>query len=100
MATNMIPNWGEIIKSKKAVRTSDQQPCGNIIAESADNITISQGALKLFKKRGKHIRYYFICTYRDDFSIYTIISKIIHVWFWNAFSKRLFTTNKEEKMMK
>ena len=39
-------DWTEVVKSKKGVRTSDNLAAGNVVAESADSITILQGALK------------------------------------------------------
>ena len=39
-------DWTEVVKSKKGVRTSDNQAAGNVIVESADSITALQGALK------------------------------------------------------
>jgi hypothetical protein len=39
-------NWKEVVKSKKGVRTSNNQAAGNVIAESVDSLTVLQGALK------------------------------------------------------
>jgi hypothetical protein len=36
-------DWDEITKNKNLVRSSDQRPCGNIIAEYKDNIFIIRG---------------------------------------------------------
>ena len=33
-------DWNEITQSKKSVRCSDQQPCGNVIGQYNDNIII------------------------------------------------------------
>jgi hypothetical protein len=39
-------DWTEVVKSKKGVRTTDNLAAGNVVAESADSITVLQGALK------------------------------------------------------
>ena len=45
ISTNNV-DWTEVVKSKKGVRTSDDLAAGNVVAESADSITVLQGALK------------------------------------------------------
>jgi hypothetical protein len=36
-------NWDEIIKSNKEVVASDRKRCGNVIAQTEDDIIISEG---------------------------------------------------------
>jgi hypothetical protein len=36
-------DWTAIIRKKNLVKTSDQKPCGNIIAEHNENIFVIRG---------------------------------------------------------
>ena len=40
-------DWKEITKSKKGVRTNDQQTCGNVIAEDAYSIIVYDGVINI-----------------------------------------------------
>lgn len=44
---NSAIDWNEVAKSNKGTRTSDNQPCGNIIAEHDDSIIISEGVINV-----------------------------------------------------
>ena len=39
-------DWIELIKDRKGVITKDNQSCGNIIGDDAENITIEDGAVR------------------------------------------------------
>jgi hypothetical protein len=42
---NIPINWDEIIKSNKGVIASDRKRCGTIIAQTEDDIIISEGVV-------------------------------------------------------
>jgi hypothetical protein len=44
-------DWGEISKSKKGVRTSDDKACGVVISSSGDEIFVVDGAVNIKKYR-------------------------------------------------
>jgi hypothetical protein len=44
-------NWAEISKSKKGVRTSDDNACGVVISSSGDEILVVDGAVNIKKYR-------------------------------------------------
>jgi hypothetical protein len=44
-------DWAEISKSKKGVRTSDDQACGVVISSAGDEILVVDGAVNIKKYR-------------------------------------------------
>jgi len=44
-------NWPEIAKSKKGVRTSDGNTCGEVVAEAGDIFFVIEGAIKEYRYR-------------------------------------------------
>jgi hypothetical protein len=39
-------DWDSLAKSQKIVKTIDERPCGNLLAEYKDNIIIIEGIIK------------------------------------------------------